>query len=247
MKLSKGFTPKVSSHNLFSLNLELTWRRNDKIDNPKFRAEDELSADEWKNILEQARAMGCVRVTLSGGEVLLRPDFCDIAAFAVNLGYIVDVYTTGVGLTHETFSKMCALTLNSISFSLYSGEAELHDKITGVKGSFEETLQAMHLFKSAGVHTIIKGVIIRQNVHRLKSFYELGRRLEVEVDGSPENFLLDKVYTKNSSRELGEEESVTISMGFGKNSLTINPFGEINSLGSVREQSLKNLWNKIDQ
>lgn len=227
MKLSKGVAPDISSHDLFSMKLELTWRRNDKIDNSESRAEDELSADEWKNILEQARDKGCVRVTLAGGEVLLRPDFCDIAEFAVNLGYVVDVYTTGIGLTDEIFNKMCALALNSISFSLYSGEAELHDKITGVKGSFDNTIRAMLLFKNAGVRTIIKGVITRKNVHQLKNFYKLGRRLAIEVDGSPENFLLDKVYTKNASRELGEKEFVAVSEGFGKNSLTINPFGSI--------------------
>ena len=227
MKLSKGVAPIVSGHDLFSMKLELTWRRNGKIDNPKFRAEDELSADEWKNILEQARNKGCVRVTLTGGEVLLRDDFCDIAEFAVNLDYLVDVCTTGIGLTNKIFNKMCALALNSISFSLYSGEAELHDKITGVKGSFQKTLHAIQLFKNAGVRTIIKSVIIRQNVHQLKSFYKLGRQLAIEVDGSPENFLLDKVYTKNSSRELGEKELGAVSEGFGKNSLTVNPFGYV--------------------
>lgn len=230
MKLSKCVTPDISGYNLFSMKLELTWRRDEKVDNQKFRAEDELSANEWKNILEQARDKGCVRVTLSGGEVLLRDDFCDIAEFAVNLGYVVDVYTTGVGLTDEIFNKMCALALNSISFSLYSGEAELHDKITGVKGSFKNTLRAMLLFKNAGIRTIIRSVIIPQNVHQLKSFYKLGRKLAIEVDGSPENFLLDKVYAKNSSRELGEKESVAVSEGFGKNSLTINPFGSVTSL-----------------
>ena len=83
----------------------------------------------------------------------------------------------------------------------------------------------MLLFKNAGVRTIIRSVIIPRNVYQLKSFYKLGRQLAIEVDGSPENFLLDKVYNKNSSRELGEKEFVAVSEGFGKTSLTINPFG----------------------
>ena len=82
------------------MTLELTYRCVEKcvhcyIDDAKpFCAKDELTLDDYKNFLRQAREMGCVKVLLTGGEVLLRKDFCDIAEFAVAQGFIVDIYTT---------------------------------------------------------------------------------------------------------------------------------------------------------
>ncbi|MBQ4403879.1 MAG: radical SAM protein [Selenomonadaceae bacterium] len=178
-------------HKLFSMTFELTYRCVEKCihcyidDAPKFCAKDELTLDEYKNILRQAREMGCVQILFTGGEVLLRPDLCDIVEEAVKLGFIVDVYTTGVGLTEKVFDRLCAAQVNGISVSLYSGIASEHDKITGVKGSFDKTLKALLMFKAAGVNTFIKCVAMKQNLDSLESLYELGKRLNFYVGVSP--------------------------------------------------------------
>lgn len=248
----------ANNHKLFSLSLELTWRCAEKCihcyidDAEKFCAKDELTLDEYKNILRQARQLYAIRVLLTGGEVLLRPDLCDIAEYAVKLGFIVDIYTTGLGLTDEVFERLCAIKLNSVSFSLYAGDAELHDRITSVNGSFEKTLKAMLMFRSAGINTFIKSVIIRQNFHGLKSLYELGRRLNIDVNVSPKIFSghehkcandyrlsdddlykkffeLDWFHKKNSSRKFAEKNFIALSEGTlcfaGKNTLSLDPFG----------------------
>ncbi len=171
----------ANEHKLFSISFELTYRCVEKCihcyidDAPKFCAADELTLDEYKDILRQAREMGCVNVLFTGGEVLLRPDLCDIVESAVKLGFIVNIYTTGVGLTDKVFDRLCAAKVNGISVSLYSGIASEHDKITGVKGSFEKTLKAALMFKAAGVNTFIKCVAMKQNFDSLESLYELGK------------------------------------------------------------------------
>ena len=137
MKLSRN-VPDAGE--LAYLVLELTWRCREKWlprhSDAAQNSGNELSADEWKNILTQAKDLGVKKILLTGGEVLLRPDFCDIAECAVKKNFVVDVYTNGLGLTEEIFERLCALNLNSVSFNLYGGDSKLHDKITGVKGSF---------------------------------------------------------------------------------------------------------------
>lgn len=93
------------NHRLFALCLELTYRCASKCvhcyidDFSPQNAQPELSLVDYYNILGQAKDMECVRILLTGGEVLLRSDLADIAECAVSLGFIVDVYTTGLGLT----------------------------------------------------------------------------------------------------------------------------------------------------
>ena len=271
------------SRRLFYMSLELTYRCVEKCihcyidDAPKFCAANELTLDEYKNILRQARRLGCARILLTGGEVLLRKDFCDIAEYATSLGLIVEVYTTGVGLTDEIFDRLCAAKVNSVSFSLYSGVAAVHDAITGLVGSFEKTLKSMMMFNCAGVQTFIKCVAIKQNFDSLESVYKLGRRLKIRVSISPQItsghtqkkacdyrlsaeqyekfFALEARYGNIKAEDHSAEiprllENPPCSAGL--NSMAIDPFGGVHpclafdkSIGSLREDSLENLWNKI--
>lgn len=256
MEVSDVFS---KNHKLFSLCFELTYRCVEKCihcyidDAPKFCAEDELTLAEYKNILRQARDMGCVSILFTGGEVLIRPDFCDIVEEAVNLGFIVNIYTTGIGLTDKVFDRICATKIDGISVSLYSGIASEHDKITGLKGSFEKTLKAALMFKSAGVNTFIKCVAMKQNLESLESLYELGKRLNIYVTISPRiisghagkcstNYSLNDVglykkFYELNSRYVSADKSAgkltreqmlgKASCGAGMNSLSIDPFGGV--------------------
>ena len=253
----------VKNHRLFSLTLELTYRCVEKCihcyidDSAPICTDNELTLNEYKNILLQAKEMGCVNVLLTGGEVLLKKDFCDIAEYAASLGFIVNVYTTGVGLTDEVFERLCAIKLNSVSFSLYSGNAIEHDKITGVKGSFEKTLKAMLMFRSAGVHTFIKSVVMRQNAEQLESLYQLGKRLKIHVTISPRvvsgheqksaddyslgNEDLYRKFFRLNSRYITDDYNKPIdenirqailngaACGAGLNTLSIDPFGGVHA------------------
>ena len=257
----------AKQHKLFSLALELTWRCPLKCihcyidDAPKFPAANELTTDEYKKILRQAREMGCVQVLFTGGEVLLRRDLCDLVEYATELGLIVNVYTTGVGLTDESFERLCATTVNSISFSLYSGVADEHDKITGVKGSFKQTLKAALKFKAAGVNTFIKSVVIQQNLSSIESLYRLGERLNLYVSVSSrivaghdgkcaENFFLGnlELYKKffklrahyvpadPTADEFCREAMLDGSAcNAGRSSISIDPFGGVHACITFRE------------
>ena len=249
----------AEEHKLFSISFELTYRCVEKCihcyidDAPKFCAKDELTLDEYKDILKQARELGCVQVLFTGGEVLLRPDLCDIVEYAVKLGLIVNVYTTGVGLTDEIFERLCAAKVNGISVSLYSGIASEHDKITRVKGSFEKTLKAALMFKSAGVNTFIKCVAMKQNFDSLESLYKLGKRLNLYVtvvpriisghagkcaaDYSLGSFELYKKFYELNSHYVSDDMTIekisreqilnSTVCGAGLSSISIDPFGNV--------------------
>ena len=255
----------AKEHKIFSVSIELTYRCVEKCihcyidDAPKYCTADELTLDEYKNILNQLREMGCVNILFTGGEVL------------------VNLYTTGVGLTDEVFDRLCATKINGLSVSLYSGIAEEHDKITGVKGSFEKTLKATLMFKAAGINTFIKCVAMKQNLDSLESLYELGKRLKLFVTVSPRIIsghegknsadyslgsveLYKKFYNLSSqyvtadktapkfSREQMLEKS---ACGAGINAVSIDPFGNVRPcntfqkiLGSLRKENLQNIWER---
>ena len=264
LEVARNFAKR---HKLFSISFELTWRCVERCihcyidDAPKFCDKVELSLDEYKKILRQAREMGCINILLTGGEVLLRPDLCDIVEYATKLGFIVNIYTTGVGLTDEIFDRLCAAGVNAISVSLYSGIAHEHDAITGVKGSFDKTLKAVLMFKAAGINTFIKGIVMKQNLDSIESLYRLGKRLDIYVAVSPRivegheckcaaDYALgdvelykkfyelqaryvstDPTAKKFSREEILEEETC----GAGLGEMSVDPFGGVHPCITFRE------------
>ena len=257
----------AKEHRLFSIALELTYRCVERCihcyidDAPKFDARNELTLGEYKDILRQAHDMGCVSLLLTGGEVLVRPDLCDIVECATKLGFITDIYTTGLGLTDEIFDRLNAAKVNGISVSLYSGDPKVHDAITGIKGSFEKTLKAALMFKAAGINTFIKCVAMKQNIDSLESLYELGKRLNIYVSVSPrvisghegkcsEDYslctveLYKKYYELNSryvsvdatAEKLSRDQMLEkASCGAGINAFSIDPFGGVHGCNTFHE------------
>ena len=82
--------------------------------------EKELNTEEIKRILREAAALGCLSVRFSGGEPLLREDFCELYVFARKLGLKVILFTNATLITPhiaELFNKIPPL--KRIEVSLY--------------------------------------------------------------------------------------------------------------------------------
>lgn len=262
---------------LFSAGLELTYRCNEKClhcyidDGNAVKEKPELSLAEYKRIIDELRELGCIRILLTGGEVCIRKDFISIADYAVKAGMLVDIYTNGTEMTEEQFDLLCAMKINSISFSLYSGEPDVHDKITQVPGSFEKTLRRMMMFKCAGVDVFIKAVVMQQNLPSLESLYRLGERLHISVMPSVtiidshlgkaadhcrltsyhdyyQAMVMERRFAKKPPKQRERSLDECICMG-GQTSISIDPYGGVHpciafreTAGSVRELPLREIW-----
>lgn len=273
-----GRVDELSCENgqLSAASLELTYRCSERcihcyVDDCGASPEPELSFDEYKDILHQLKELGCIRLLLTGGEVCLRKDFIDIARYAVSLGFLVDVYSNGISMTDAQFDALCEMKVNSVSFSLYSGDAAVHDAITKVPGSFERTLKRAMMFKCAGVDTYIKTVVIQQNLDSLEGLYRLGRRIGIDVKAatsiadthtgqSAQPYRLDCQQQRIKAIQLidrydpqrigvGERDLDAHVCSAGVTAVSIDPYGGVHpclafstAAGSVRNASLEEIW-----
>ncbi len=262
---------------LFSVSIELTYRCNERcihcyIDGENNEQGIELSLSEYKTLLDKLKTLGCIKVLFTGGEVFLKENFIEIVEYATSLGFLVDIFTNGYFLTPEYMDKLIPLNINSLSFSLYGGTAHIHDAITGIKGSFEKTLNAVTMTKCAGIDTYIKTVCLRQNIDDMQNLLELGKRLNIDI--TPGYIVLDKKDGyDNSNCRIVEEYDLEKTMSLfgkyqpylmqdssrnpnericsaGKSSLHINPFGDIMpcisipiTLGNVRKCDIQQVWH----
>lgn len=139
----------------------------------------ELTYDEVTTVLDDLADFGCFYLTLSGGEVLVRPDFFDIAAHARRRGFAYRVFTNGIGLTEAKARRLAALEPLTVEVSLFSADAAVHDAITRVPGSFRRLMRGIELLKAEGLRVYVKSVIMKPNLAGLTELATFGRKLGV--------------------------------------------------------------------
>ncbi len=134
--------------------------------------ENELSTEDWLNVLEQAERLGVAQVHFTGGEPLLRPDLERLVGRARELGLYANLITSGVGLTEERVRLLSEVGIDSIQLSVQASSAELADAISGVR-SHELKRQAAERIRAAGLPLQMNVVLHRSNLHLVEEIVEL--------------------------------------------------------------------------
>jgi MoaA/NifB/PqqE/SkfB family radical SAM enzyme/cyclopropane fatty-acyl-phospholipid synthase-like methyltransferase len=118
------------------------------------RSQRDIPLSSFKEIAAQLQTLETVRVTVSGGEPLLRDDLEEIAG-AFDDTTSLNLNTTGEGLTKE---RACALRENGVfalGVSIDSNQPDEHDRLRGKKGAFETALQALRLASENSLYPYI--------------------------------------------------------------------------------------------
>lgn len=141
----------------------------------------EMKTSEIIDVIDQLAALGTLHLSLSGGEVFTREDFFEIAEYARNMHFALNVSTNGTLIDDEIANKLSTLNLNQINMSVYSMNSKIHDKITGTPGSLEKTMKAVKMLKNRDVYIRISNTIMKKNVNEYMSVYNMAKKLDAEI------------------------------------------------------------------
>ena len=136
------------------------------------RADAELSTDDWKRVLTQARELGVLQLGLSGGEPLVRKDLEELAAHARGIGLYSTLVTSGLGLTRKRAEALRDAGLEHIQVSIQDSDTESAERIAGVS-SVKQKRAAIGLVKELGFAFSINVVLHRANLDRIGELIDL--------------------------------------------------------------------------
>jgi SynChlorMet cassette radical SAM/SPASM protein ScmF len=149
---------------------------------PKYQAPNKpvpaLDPDLFKTIIGQAKPLGLSSVKLTGGEPLLHPQIHVILEMIRTEGLGLRVETNGVLCTPELAAKLKATSKNPlVSVSLDGADAQTHEWVRGVAGSFEGALEGIRNLVKAGFRPGVIMSVMRRNRDQLESVVRLAERL----------------------------------------------------------------------
>lgn len=146
-------------------------------DHPILQEEQEMTLEEFKQILDQHQIQKGHRIILNGGEPTIHRDFFGIIDAVHDRGAKIDLFTNGMMFSDTDFSDRVLSYPNlCIRVPLFGASAQMHDRLTGVRGSFEKVIKGLDYIcdKLGNDSTLeIKMLMSRITVPENEKIYEM--------------------------------------------------------------------------
>lgn len=141
-----------------------------------------MQGEMFYKVLRQCKEMNVLNLTISGGEPMLNPLLNEFLLACQKQNFSVNLLSNLTLLTEELLGIILNYPLLSIQTSLYAMSPEIHDSITGQKGSFVKTLSAIEKLHELDIPLQINCPIMKQNRNYYKEVLEYAGSLNIEAD-----------------------------------------------------------------
>jgi radical SAM protein with 4Fe4S-binding SPASM domain len=128
----------------------------------------------------EARAVGGVRVIISGGEAFIRKDWPETFFAFADQDFAVSIVSNGTLLSHNVIAQLKTIPKLSILVSL-DGDAESHNTIRGAKNAHRRTIAGLKRLREAGINVQVNATIIKTNLQDVPYLTQLSRDLDVSL------------------------------------------------------------------
>ena len=137
----------------------------------------ELRTQQWKDIFDQIRQEGCLWLTLTGGEPLLRDDFPELYAYLRRKGFFVTIFTNATVFSSDVFKILKRYPPFLIEISLYGVTKNVYESVTQVSGSFPKVRENLNTLLQMKMPLVLKTVGLRQNKNEILKVKALAEKI----------------------------------------------------------------------
>ncbi|MEO0227053.1 MAG: radical SAM protein [candidate division WOR-3 bacterium] len=116
-------------------------------------------------------------VSFTGGEPLMRNDIVALVEYARKIGLWTNLITNGTLLDSKLAKSLKQAGLNSAQVSLEGPDAKIHDRITGIPGSFDNTIAGIKYLLEQGLSVHTNTTVSRHNIDYLPEILKLIKSL----------------------------------------------------------------------
>jgi len=172
---------------------------------------NELSREEIKDVILQAKALGARKIIILGGEPSIYPHLVEMLRFLGREGLEIEMFTNGSGID-SGLAAVLAEEKVRVVLKLNSRDEATQDRLAGKKGAFQIINTALATLREAGYPSpdqflAISTVICRQNIKELPAIWQWLREENIEPYFeviTPQANALDNIWLSVDSSELKE-------------------------------------------
>lgn len=150
----------------------------------KIDCSNELTREEIRDVILQAKDLGAEKIIILGGEPSIYPHLIEMLRFIGGLGLKIEMFTNGTGITRDLAAVLVEEKVR-IALKLNSTKEEIQDRLAGKKGAFTIINQALTTLREAGypsesLFLAISTIICRQNIMELPALWRWLREEKIE-------------------------------------------------------------------
>jgi MoaA/NifB/PqqE/SkfB family radical SAM enzyme len=162
----------------FQMTLSLTNRCNFRCDycHIPLDLRKEMTTQEWCAAIDELHTGGMQRVSLMGGEPLLRDDAGEIIRHLKGLGLHTSMNTNG-WFIEERLEELRSLDLVCLTLD---GPPEVHDGQRR-KGSYERVLKAIEALRGVGVPVVTMTVVTTRGAETVEHVLDVAKRFDISA------------------------------------------------------------------
>lgn len=168
----------VPSAALDFLWLEITSRCNNRClhcyaDSGPALQQDCVPHERWLTLISEAREQGATALQLIGGEPLLYPRWRELVVKAGEEAYdYIEIFTNATLIDDDCIDFFKQHNLH-IATTIYAASAAIHDQVTGNRGSFDKTMEAIKKILAAEVPLRVASILMKANETEAQNIIQL--------------------------------------------------------------------------
>jgi radical SAM protein with 4Fe4S-binding SPASM domain len=155
-----------------NLHCKMCLFRHDDSENARIM-EKELTARQWVDMARQVAEAGTLGLLVTGGEPMIRPDFCEIWEGIYRHGFITTLYTNATLVTGKVMETLTKYPPHRIGVTIYGAGPETYKKVCGNADAFEQALTGIRRLRKLPSKMEYRMAVIKDNYDDLDAVEEL--------------------------------------------------------------------------
>jgi radical SAM protein with 4Fe4S-binding SPASM domain len=121
----------------------------------------------------QVAEAGTLGLLVTGGEPMIRPDFCEIWEGIYRHGFITTLYTNATLVTDKVMETLTKYPPHRIGVTIYGASPETYKKVCGNANAFEQALTGIRRLRKLPSKMEYRMAVIKDNYDDLDAVEEL--------------------------------------------------------------------------
>jgi len=136
-----------------------------------------LPVELFETAIREAKPLGLSGVKLTGGEPLLHPHFMRLLEIVRREELGLTIETNGLLCTPEIAADIAKSPKRFVSVSIDGADAETHEWVRGVPGSYKAARQAVNNLVAAGIRPQVIFTVMRSNAGQVDAIVHMAEKL----------------------------------------------------------------------